>query len=928
MKAFKLSSLPLALLAAAAALSACKAKGTYVHVQIAPAASEPAGIRTIDLQLALGGKTTTTTLSDPGGGDLALPTDVTLKIGSGSGQLAILAIARSATGTEIDRAAATVPVITGTIADTTVQLAGGTPDLQTSDASHDFGAVGAGSTSQFVVTVRNAGFKASGTITTGLSGAGATGWSIAADNCSGNALAPVSTCAVTLQFKPVSTGPFAAVFTASALPGGAAVTALTGTGTVNPQNLAVSVSGNGQGAVSSAPGGLSCTSGSGICTHPFDYGTQVTLTANAGTGSTFTGWSGPAGCTGSSTCTVLMTAAQSVTATFTLQTFTVTVGGGGNGSGAVTSDVGGLKCTITGGVVSGTCTATVNYGSGMTLTASAGTDSNFTSWTSCTSSSGNTCTITNITSAQSATATFTRIVLLTVVPGGATGTISSGDGKINCGNGGTICSAPYVPGTVVTLTATAAGTVTAGSTSTFAGWSVGGCPGTTCSVTMTQPLTITGTFNWNLTASKSGNGIGTVQCSVVGSGTVGTCATNYPAGTQVIIQAMPGGEGNLFNGFSGVSGCPGVFDQCTVTMSAPVSIDANFVTTIYNVVFVSSATYLGNLGSARSYDANCNALATSAGINNSTSNAFIAWMTDANSSGTASFLNLWTTTTTTATSGAPAEGFIRMDGADISNTLSDIYQGGRIMNPINLDELGAPHASEFVYTGTSATGDTATNLNCSNWTGAGTVLMGLTSAGPGWWTAGPQLGCTTIQRPIYCFEKDRTAALTVFTPPAGSKRIFLLSGFAPGGGVTAADNTCTTVSYTTTGIFKALISTETASAASRALIANTNYYSDDSMAPQFIGTGTQIAKGLLNTGIWARSTGGYGLSYVQVWTGSSAPDGAGSGTTCMSWGATSGLVGIYGIAQVLAYPNSTTSNWWSWNSAGCGSSQGLYCVEQ
>src|SRR5262249_33089951 len=69
---------------------------------------------------------------------------------------------------------------------------------------------------------------------------------------------------------------------------------------------------------------------------PFASGTAVTLTATPAAGSTFTGWSG--GCTGTAnTCTVTMSAAQSVTATFTLQPFTLTLTKAGTRSGTLTS---------------------------------------------------------------------------------------------------------------------------------------------------------------------------------------------------------------------------------------------------------------------------------------------------------------------------------------------------------------------------------------------------------------------------------------------------------------------------------------------------------------------------------------------------------------------------------------------------------------
>jgi hypothetical protein len=78
--------------------------------------------------------------------------------------------------------------------------------------------------------------------------------------------------------------------------------------------------------VTSNPAGLSCPA---ACSAAFDAGTNVTLTAAAASGSTFAGWSGE-GCSGTGPCTVSMTQARSVTATFNIQQ---AQGGGGGGGG-------------------------------------------------------------------------------------------------------------------------------------------------------------------------------------------------------------------------------------------------------------------------------------------------------------------------------------------------------------------------------------------------------------------------------------------------------------------------------------------------------------------------------------------------------------------------------------------------------------------
>ncbi len=70
--------------------------------------------------------------------------------------------------------------------------------------------------------------------------------------------------------------------------------------------------GTGSGTVTSNPAGIDCGAD---CSEAYTAGTVVTLTATAAAGSVFAGWSGE-GCSGTGACTVTMTQARSVTATF------------------------------------------------------------------------------------------------------------------------------------------------------------------------------------------------------------------------------------------------------------------------------------------------------------------------------------------------------------------------------------------------------------------------------------------------------------------------------------------------------------------------------------------------------------------------------------------------------------------------------------
>jgi photosystem II stability/assembly factor-like uncharacterized protein len=83
------------------------------------------------------------------------------------------------------------------------------------------------------------------------------------------------------------------------------------TATFNTVTFALTVTVNGSGTVTSSPADISCPT---TCSASFASGTMVTLNETPGMGATFTGWSGA--CTGTGACSVTMSAAEAVTATF------------------------------------------------------------------------------------------------------------------------------------------------------------------------------------------------------------------------------------------------------------------------------------------------------------------------------------------------------------------------------------------------------------------------------------------------------------------------------------------------------------------------------------------------------------------------------------------------------------------------------------
>jgi phospholipase C len=134
--------------------------------------------------------------------------------------------------------------------------------------------------------------------------------------------------------------------------------------------LTVKSAGSGAGTVTTSPSGVSCGS---TCAAKFTAGTSVKLTAAAKSGSKFAAWSG--GCSGTSTtCTISLKAATSVTATFnTIAPIQLTVNSVGTGAGAVTSTPAGIDCP-------GSCTANFPKGTAVVLTPTPEAGNTFAGW--------------------------------------------------------------------------------------------------------------------------------------------------------------------------------------------------------------------------------------------------------------------------------------------------------------------------------------------------------------------------------------------------------------------------------------------------------------------------------------------------------------------------------------------------------------------
>ena len=265
----------------------------------------------------------------------------------------------------------------------------------------------------------------------------------------------------------------------------------------------------------------------------YTYGADVVLTMGAvDPGWTFTGWSG-GGCTGTDPCTVDITADTTVTADFTQNLYTLNIT---------------IDPLEMGTVDKSPDQTTYTYGQVVTLTASGVPGWSFAGWTGACSGNGD-CLVT-MNDNKAVTATFTRDEYVL---------------DINIIGNGTVANNPdhptYLYGDAVVLTATPA------SGWEVSEWSVEGCTGNTCTVTMYGDQSVTVTFTsytvYSLTTSVDGNGSISKDPDLEA----------YPRDTMVTLIANPG-PGSFFDHWTG--DCAGRGNPCILTMDSNKSVTAYF----------------------------------------------------------------------------------------------------------------------------------------------------------------------------------------------------------------------------------------------------------------------------------------------------------------------------------------------------------------
>jgi len=247
-----------------------------------------------------------------------------------------------------------------------------------------------------------------------------------------------------------------------------------------------------------------------------------------------------------------------------------------------------------------------------------------------------------------------------------------------------------------------------------------------CGGNVSTDLSATGA-RYELTVSFAGAGDGTVV--IQPGNTICTaptsCTATFDSGTNVTLTAKPTNTGatlsSVMSGWTGDCATDAPHRLCSLTISAATATTARFDTLAANLVFVTSTTFLGNLGSATAYLSQCNTLATAAGINNSTNDAYVAWLA--------------------ATNYAPesllgsTRGWVRLDLLPWIDDMTTALTTGAVYYPVAYDENGQRVIADTL-SGMGVADELYTGYNCHDWTDSTLETShGSTHAGGTEWTS-------------------------------------------------------------------------------------------------------------------------------------------------------------------------------------------------
>jgi hypothetical protein len=397
-------------------------------------------------------------------------------------------------------------------------------------------------------------------------------------------------------------------------------------------------------------------------------------------------------------------------------------------------------------------------------------------------------------------------------------------------------------------------------------------------------LLAAGTGRFRLNVQRVG--LGSVTESSNGLTCTGnTCTGLFDHTTLTLSARTQNGSGSFFTGWS-LAECAAK-DDCRFDLDGSRSITATFQEQASNLIFVTSSSYPSNLGGTDALDAECNRVASAAGINSAAGNDFIA----AVSSSSASLRQRL----------GAARGWVRRDGLPVGDTLDAIFNQFQMMYPPSLTEHGVA-STELVMTGSDQTGALAPE-NCNDWTSLDASVSfrcGNPRASPRSWLGSRGLPCGSQPTALYCMGIRRSTAVTL--APISGKRIWITADVYLPGSVTP-DAFCQ--SHRPAGVAQGVaLLAYTGQSAAAVLDPNATYVRPDGA---LVGRGSDIAKLKLVAGPWLSDDGANDSASSSVWGGAPTPaDLADPDNNCNDWrSAASSSNGSLGTRRTRAKASSS-----------------------
>lgn len=332
--------------------------------------------------------------------------------------------------------------------------------------------------------------------------------------------------------------------------------------------LTVNVSGTGGGLVRAAST-LQCTRSlagetSGACAAAFVHALSVTLSAESDESSQFVEWSGACNASSSPTCTVSMTEARTVTASFVRRRVTLTLLADGSRMSAGQILLNGVEaCAVSVGAGTSNCKHELDAGTSIALRGVAGVRSSFSGFSGGCSGTADCEFVINDNRVVRADFAGLPVILAVVASPPA-----NGDGRVVSAGvtDGIDCTySAGLPGDtgcdmLVPLSAQVSLTATANPGSALVSWGEA-CAGVmtrTCTIQPTAASEVYARFVAAIDVNMEINGAGVVSFDITGvpvqencaSASIATCRYSLPIGMTGTFRAMPA-AGYVFSGFRG-----------------------------------------------------------------------------------------------------------------------------------------------------------------------------------------------------------------------------------------------------------------------------------------------------------------------------------------------------------------------------------------